>query len=133
MNNKGFTLIELLGVIFVLGILALVSTVSITSIVKNSKEDLYETQMSSIKMAAETWGSENIDKLPLDSECKILTVLDLKNYGLLDEELLDPNTNEKISDDLNIKITATINKKGNLHYTYEVNPTDITDCVNIYE
>ncbi|MBQ9071571.1 MAG: prepilin-type N-terminal cleavage/methylation domain-containing protein [Bacilli bacterium] len=128
MNNKGFTLVELLAVIVILALLALLTTTSITKLVKDSKSDLSDIQIASIKASAEIWGSENLDILPDDGECKYITLKDLKNNGLIDSDVVDPSTTEKISDDLKIKITAESTSKGKIIHIYQVNPKSIDGC-----
>lgn len=119
---------ELLGVIALLAILALLSTTAVTKLVNDSKSDLSDVQLNSIKLSAEMWGADNINKLPDIDECKYITLKDLKNSGLLDSTIIDPKTNQEIIDEINIKITATSNKKGNPIYNYEVNPESIEGC-----
>ena len=74
MNKKGFTLVELLATIIVLGLLTLLASTSVTKVLKESKGDLYTTQIKLVKSAAEAWGAENIDKLPNSGDCKYLTI-----------------------------------------------------------
>lgn len=132
MNNKGFTLMELLAVIIILSLLALLANTSVTKVVKDSKVDLYNIQLENIKLAAESWGADNLYKLPNSGECKYLTVGDLKNYGLLDSELKDPRNNTDISDSLKIKISSKLTDYGTDVITYEVNPSNIEACTSIY-
>ncbi len=132
MKNKGFTLVELLAVIVIISLLALLSVTSITKVVKNSKKDLYDNQLALIKSSAETWGADNIDKLPDGGECKYITVLDLKEYGLLDSKLIDSRTNEPISDTIKIKITSNNTGYGTLNTKYEIDPKDVTGCSPVY-
>ena len=132
MNNKGFTLIELLAVIIILSLLAVLANTSVTKVVKDSKTDLYNIQLENIKLAAESWGSENLYKLPNSGECKILTVGNLKNYGLLDSELKDPRNNSDIDDNLKIKISSKISDYGTNIVNYEVNSNNIDECEYIY-
>jgi len=132
MNNKGFTLIELLAVIIILSLLAVLANTSVTKIVKDSKTDLYDIQIENIKLAAESWGSENLYKLPTSGECKILTVGNLKNYGLLDSKLKDPRNNSDIDDNLKIKISSNLSDYGTDIINYEVNSNNIDDCEYIY-
>lgn len=129
MNKKGFTLVELLAVIVILALLALLTSTAVTKLVKDSKNDLSEIQMKSIKSAAESWGAENLSKLPDVGECKYLTLQDLKNSGLLDSNIIDPNTNEEISDNLYIKITTTTNSGKDI-VSYEVNPESVSGCTD---
>ena len=120
MNKNGFTLVELIAVIVILGLLALIANSSVVNVVKNSKSDLYNAQLKLIESAAETWGNDNLDKLPNDGECKYLTLANLKNYGLIKEEIINPKTNSEFSDNLYIKITSKINSSGMLKTTYKV-------------
>lgn len=132
MKDKGFTLVELLAVIVIISLLALLSVTSVTKVVKNSKEDLYNNQLALIKSSAETWGADNIDKLPDAGECKYITVLNLKEYGLLDSKLMNSKTNEPISDTMKIKITSSNTGYGTLNTKYEIDPKDTTGCLPVY-
>ena len=58
--KKGFTLIELLAVITLLGFLSLIVVPVVDKIIKDSEQDLYETQINNIEQAAKNWSSENI-------------------------------------------------------------------------
>lgn len=129
--KNGFTLIELLAVIIILALLGLLASTSVTKIVKDSREDLYQKQLLSIKEAAEAWGADNLFKLPSAGECIYLTLLDLKEYGLIDSDVKDPRNGELIPDDLKVKITTTLSSVNKEITKYEVNPTDITGCTHI--
>ena len=132
MNNRGFTLVELLAVIVVLSLLALLASTSITKIVKDSKNDLYNTQIELIKAAAETWGSDNLNKLPDSGECKYIELYDLKAYGLLESSIINPKTNQEFSNDMYIKISSNLTPYGNLITNYEVDVTDVSACSPVY-
>ena len=127
MNKNGFTLVELIAVIVILGLLALIANSSVVNVVKNSKSDLYNTQLKLIESAAESWGNDNLDKLPNDGECKYLTLANLKNYGLMEEEIINPKTNKEFSDNLYIKINSKVNSSGMLKTTYKVDD-NINGC-----
>ena len=129
MNKRGFTLIELLAVIIILSLLALLTSTAVTKLVKDAKNDLNSTQIELIKSAAQTWGADNLTGLPEAGKCSYLTLANLKDYGLIDSNIKNLNTNEKISDDLKIKISTIRNEKSNkLITTYEVNPESIEGC-----
>ena len=131
--KKGFTLIELLAVIIILSLIGLVSIIGITTIIKHSKEDLYETQMKSIESAAKQWGNDNIDKLPSAGECIYMTLDNLKTYGLLDNKLVDPRTDEQIDDTMKIKIYSEMaSSYGRAVIKYEIDADDVSNCRNIY-
>ena len=131
MNKRGFTLVELLAVIIIISLLALLTSTSITKMLKDAKNDLSGIQIASIKAAAESWGADNLDKLPESGECKYITLEFLKAYGVLDSNVIDPKNNETMSNDLKIKISATTNSFGRLITDYEVNPENVTGCSEI--
>lgn len=121
---------ELLGVIIIITLLTTIAILGVTKIVKSSKEELSKTQMESIKVAAEIWGEENIDELPNNGKCIYITLDTLKKYSFLDDNILDFMTNDKISDDLKIKISTTKNKFNNINHIYEVDvdDTEVENC-----
>ena len=128
MNKKGFTLVELLAVILILSLLALLASTSITNVVRNSKSDLYNSQIKMIELAAESWGNENIELLPDSGECKFVTLSNLKEYGLIDSHIKNPKTNKEFNNDMIIKISANTSKNGELKTTYEVDSKNINEC-----
>jgi len=132
MNNKGFTLVELLAAIVILALLGFIASTSVTQVVKNSKSDLYNTQLESIKIAAEAWGKENIDKIPDVGSCRYLTLKVLKDYGILKDKVINPKTNTEFSDELKIKITSSETEFGGLNIEYEVAAKNTNDCEFVY-
>jgi len=132
MNKKGFTLVELLAVIIILSLLALLASTSVSKIIKYSRSDLYETQINLIKKAAEAWGADNLDELPEAGSCKFLLLKDLKEYGIIDDKIINPKTNKPFSNDLVIKITGIENDMGLNNTKYEVDADNINTCTHIY-
>ena len=133
MNKKAFTLIELLAVIIILSLLALISSTVISNLLKESREKLTDTQIALIKSAAQSWGSENFAKLPSIGECRYIVLGELKEEGYLDENVLDFNTNQNISDNLKIKISTTASSAGTPLTSYEVNPISVSGCETLKE
>ena len=120
MKNKltkaGFTLAELLGIIIILAVIALISITSITNIMKENKEDLYNIQIDNIIVGAKTWASSHVFELPEnDGESITLTLEQLKQAGFVEDDIINPKTNELFSNDLQVKITKVDN-----NYKYEV-------------
>ena len=130
--KKGFTLIELLAVIIILALIGLVTIIGVTTLITKSKDDLYETQMKSIGNAAKAWANENIDKLPAAGECIYLTLDSLKTYGLLDTNIVNPKTDEKIDDDLKIRIDSRLNSHNKVVIEYLVDAEDVDSCRKVY-
>lgn len=132
MNKNGFTLVELLGVIVVLSLLALLTTTAVTKLVSDSKQELSDVQINSIKSAAEAWSFDNLEKLPDAGECFYLTLGDLKEYGFFDSSVIDPKNNVEISDNLKIKISSEA-EYGKPVINYEVSPDSVEGCSYFYD
>lgn len=117
MKKQGFTLTELIGVITILSIIALIMIPSVTSRVKEAKETSYQTQIETIKKAANDYILTNMNKgvnfskfLKNDGDTTDIYLIDLKREGLIDKNIKNPKTGSSLSDDMIIKITRN---KGN--------------------
>ncbi len=124
MRKQGFTLIELLAVIMVLGLVGLIAIPTITKMLKNYKETLYDNQVKVIKASAKKWGIENINQLS-ETEAVYLNLSQLIEAGYIEQpELKDPRNTKII---LNGCIVITYNDSYSIyeyHYTEE-------DCLNL--
>ena len=90
MNKKGFTLIELLAVIVILSIIAIISFTIIFKLIDDSRQDIYEANISTIEKAAEKWAVDN-SHLVGKSAAYCLDVDDLVNGGYIkSDSLKDP-------------------------------------------
>ena len=108
---KGFTLVELLAVIVILSLLLLLAVTTVSSQFKNSKDELYDTQLNNIKLAAEMWGSDNKAKLNSISDCVSLTLGYLKDEGYVDANIKNTYTGELFKDnEVFVNITKETNR-----------------------
>ena len=120
MKRYGFTLVELMGVIIILGVIALIAIPIVDRQLKESKNDLHQTQKENIKEAAKLWTAKNVYNLPTSGAC-YLRYSELVSSGFLDEELKDPKTNTTFTDEnINIKIEKDTDYNK---YTYDVTST----------
>ncbi|MDD2435844.1 MAG: prepilin-type N-terminal cleavage/methylation domain-containing protein, partial [Bacilli bacterium] len=98
MKKYGFTLIELLGVIILLGVIGLIAIPSITNLIKDSKQKLYNAQVTMIKKVAKDWSIENLDQLS-ESNTVYLSLSTLINEGYIEQnDIIDPRNNKNIMD-----------------------------------
>lgn len=108
MNKKGFTLVEVMAVVILLGVLGLIIVPIVTNVIKDNKENLYQTQLKAIAEKAEDWAYENLDMLPIEEgEEVVLTILELKKAGNLPLDLRNPKTGDLFPNDMQIVIRYT--------------------------
>lgn len=120
LKKQGFTLVELLVTIVLLGIVAAIVIYNMTSVNKTSKESDYERYIAAVKSAADVYATNNpeaFNDLYVSKAYVYLTIGDLVRSGLLDENLENPYTNEKI--DFNEKIKANLDTtSGDIKFEY---------------
>lgn len=116
MNNKAFTLAEMLAVIIILSVIALVTIPTVSTTLKNSKEQTCLIQYENILSAAKVWGSENILQLPTEGESIEITLEYLQELGYIEDNIENPVTKQKIGLNTTIKISKEI---GSKKYNYE--------------
>lgn len=126
MNKKGVTLVEIIAVIVLLVTIGGIFTVSMVRKL-NDKENNKDT-VKQIISAADAYVSANkeeIEKLYEGYNFVDITIKDLKNNGLLNDDIIDPNTNEKYSDDEKVRITLN-GSNGAVEFTISPKEKDNT-------
>lgn len=122
MNKKGFTLVEIIAVIVLLVTIGGIFTVSMVR--KLNDKDNNKDTVKQIISAADAYVSANkeeIEKLYEGYNFVDITIKDLKNNGLLNDDVIDPNTKEKYSDDEKVRITLN-GSTGAVEFT--ISPED---------
>lgn len=118
-KKNAFTLIELMGVIIVLGFILVISIPIINNQINQSKDDLYEIQLSNIEKAAESWTYKNAELLPtVNGEKVTVTLAQLKQGKFIELNIKDPRTDELIPNDLVVVIER---KNNNYIFTVDRN------------
>ena len=111
--KRGFTLVELLGVLVILSILLLIAFTSVSSIIKNSRNTVYNKQISSILSGAYDFTLKYPNELPKKkNEIKYVSLLKLQKNGFVDE-LINPKNKELFPVDMVVQIKYT---GGNYKY-----------------
>lgn len=124
--RKGFTLAELLGVIIILGALMLIIIPLVSTTIRNANEELYNNQIDNIKLALQSWMSDN--QRPDIGEYITLSLSQLKEAGLIEIDIKNPITKELFPNDMTLKI---INNNGNIEYIVEENGSNIKEYNSI--
>ena len=116
MKKNAFTLIELLAAITILALLVLIAVPTVSNQLNDTKDTLYNNQIANIKAAAQSFGADNLFKLPEDDSCVTVTLGYLKDLGYIDVSVKNPKNNKEFSD---TDTFVNIKKNGNA-YSYEV-------------
>ena len=116
--KKGFTLVELLAVIIILAIIAMITTISVGTIIKDSKTNLSQMQKSKIEEATRAF----YIKEGMNNGATCVNVSDLIQKGYIEKDVVkDPATSKEMTG--SVKISYNSNKYS---YTYQDIP-----CVKI--
>ena len=127
-NKKGFTLVEILATITLLGVLVSIAVPSIIYVNNNLKEKTYNTEKDLILLASEEYARGENYKLFNNSDCIILntqTLID-EGYYELNEEIINPETNENIKD-----LKIYIQKNNEKYTSKEITNEDKYNCENL--
>lgn len=129
MKKNGFTLVELLGVIVIITIIFVLVAPSVTNIVSQSREIVYQKQINTILNAAYDFTLQNLNYLPEDNNNNYITLGQLKHEGLIDINIKNSNTEKAFTDNLVISIKKVGTNydvddlsmlRGNYLYTVEI-------------
>lgn len=120
--KKGFTLVELLCVIVIIAVISLITFPKITTYIKKTRDDLYKTQVKSLKKSGEKWALDTVEYLDKYHINDVYITLDLlKDFKYLEkDEILSPK--DKTVMNGCILISYKDNK-----YSYDYKEIDCTD------
>lgn len=121
-TRNGFTIVEIIVSLVILVAIGLVVGLGLNKVFDKSKTDDYDTFVNKIISSADVYLTNNstiATQLQSDRGYVLIKVADLIAEGLLDEDLVNPETGEKLSvDDENDLVKATLDINGILNFTY---------------
>jgi len=139
MKSKGFTLVELLGIMVILAVILILVFPAVNSILSKSEETVYQQQINKILSATYDLSLRNLKYLPSKDEKTYITLGELKTEGLIDVNIINPETQQKFNDNLvisiynvgnNYKYSNTNSKlEGDYLYTIETNISNINELL----
>ncbi|MFV0275129.1 MAG: type II secretion system protein [Bacilli bacterium] len=117
---KGFTLIEVIATITILGLIVSLSLTVVMKTIRNSENKQYNSVITVIITAAESYVNQNREILPslgTVGDSFNISLSKLRDEGLISSDLVNPKTNELFNYNTTVKIkTIVIGKKE--EYTY---------------
>ena len=120
MNKKGFTLVEILVSIGLLALLGSVIAISLNRVFKDNNIKNYNEYVEKVKSSAMLYVNNTVDIINdlNDSSFKIITIGDLVDNGYLNDNLVNPNTNEKVGKNEEIKVSYDSDHELIVEYPY---------------
>lgn len=118
MNKKGFTLVELVVVIGLIAILAIVIGTNMVGLQGKQNEKKFDSFKDNLESAACLYMNKS-DNLALKRSCRannnssacIVTIEDLVEMSLIDEDIVDPRTNEIADRNISVKVRFENNEQ----------------------
>ncbi len=110
--KKGFTLVELMVTLSVIAAISLIVTPLTIKIMRDSKQKLYETQLTNIKSAARAY---MVNEELQEGETKTITLEELSLAGKLEKDIKNPKNGELLVDCIIVQV-----KRENDIYVYDV-------------
>ena len=120
MNKKGFTLVEILVSIGLLALLGSVIAISLNRVFKDNNIKNYNEYVEKVKSSAMLYVNNTVDIINdlNDSSFKIITIGNLIDNGYLNDNLVNPNTNEKVGKNEEIKVSYDSDHELIVEYPY---------------
>lgn len=125
-REKGFTLVEIVIVIAILVVIAGIFSVNMVRTLNKNKIEENKNVVSQIKSAADTYISANplkIENLYTGYGYVDIPISELRDDGLLSEDLKDAETGIRIPDETIVRIV--LDKSGNVEVKYPVDKNEL--------
>ena len=113
MKSKGFTLIELIITIALIAVISVTVGVSLNGLLSRQKDKKIAEYKKEIEAAACTYAE--INDITTDSEIGINLLIE---NGLLNKDLVNPNTDKSIEEEKTNKVTVEFDSEGIKKCTY---------------
>lgn len=129
-NNKGFTLVELIAVVLILALIGILVIPAIGKTIKDTKSDLYESQVTALIDGMQNWVADHPRLLPSEPGEKVYVSLgQLKLGNYIDMDIKNPKTDKYFNTEIRMSVEKNVSTDSNGNVL-----TDkyIYDCDNPY-
>lgn len=125
-NKKGFTLVEVLVSIGLLALIGSVIGFSLNRIFKNNNIQNYNEFVEKVKSAGMLYVNNTVDVINdlNDASYKLIKIKVLIDNGYINENIVNPNTGEKIDKEEQIKASYDSDHELTIEYPYENTETE---------
>lgn len=106
--KKGFTLVEVIAIVAILAVITLLVVPRVNNTIKNNKKKVCDGIVKTIEDAASSYAYLHINEMPTTGSIEI-TLQELMQEDLLQNDLENPYTHEKISKSNTVRITKNEN------------------------
>ena len=120
MKKNGFTLVELIMSLAILVSISLVMGIALNKVFKKNEDTEYNSMVSRITSAADIYLSNNsslVNELYTNKGYILIKIGAIKKEGLLDADLTNPKTGEKVKD--SEYVVVTLDAEGSFKFTYQ--------------
>lgn len=119
-NKKGFTLVEVLVSIGLLALIGTVIAISLNRTFKDNNMKNYNEYVEKIKSSAMLYVNNTVDIINdlNDNSFKIITIGELIDNGYINDDLVNPDTGEKVKNDEKIKVSYDSDHELIVEYPY---------------
>lgn len=107
-NKKAFTLIEVIGIVTILALILLLAVPAITKTLKRNEQNKYDDYIDNLKLATESYIVDQLKEGATIGEVYYLTLGDLIDQKLVQETIKNPENEETLSRNTQIKVTKNL-------------------------
>ncbi|MDD4188250.1 MAG: prepilin-type N-terminal cleavage/methylation domain-containing protein [Bacilli bacterium] len=125
-KKNGFTIVEIIVSLVILVAIGFVASVGLNKVFDKSKTDDYDTFVNKVISSADVYLTNNsllASQLQSDRGYVVIEVTDLIEEGLIDEDLVNPETGERLGDQNDI-LKASLDVNGILNFEYPAESVD---------
>lgn len=113
-NKKAFTLVEVIGVITILSLMLLVTVPALTKTLKRNEQKKYDAYIDNLRIVSESYVVKQLKEGIVIGDEYYITLGNLIDNGYIENTIVNPENENKLSRDTQIKVTKNLD--GSFNY-----------------